>query len=92
MATLIRKRVLDIYVLKEQPSDVESLLNSIVFFLIQIPHIIPICRQLITSFRGRLLASVIERIALVWLRVLQNLLEGLGTNIALKYDVYLSLL
>ena len=76
----------------EQPSDVESVLNSIVSLLIQVPHTNPTCHQLITIFCERVLNSVKERTALVCLRVLQNLFEGLGTNSVLKYDVYFSLL
>lgn len=84
--------VLDVCVSKEQPIDVERVLNSIVSLLIQVPHTNPACQTLISSFLERIWASVNERTALVCLRVLQNLFEGLGSNSQLKYDVYLSLL
>jgi len=84
--------VLHICIEKEQPSDVECVLNSIVSLLIQVPHTQPYCQKLISMFCQKISESVNDKTSMVCLRVLQNLFEGLGVNNLLKYDVYLSLI
>ena len=83
--------VLNICIEKEQPNDVECVLNSIVSLLSQVPHTQPYCQKLISMFCQKICESVTEKNSMVCLRVLQNLFEGLGVNNQLKYDVYLSL-
>jgi len=77
---------------KEKEPEVESVLNSIVSLLIiAVPQANESCPRLIDSLCKKLSASP-KRLATVSIRVLQNLMEGLGKNINLQYGIYLSLI
>lgn len=79
-----------IYKVEEKDADIESVLNSIVALLIQIPHNNPVCHPLISAFCAKLV-SIPQRCAPAHFRVLTNLYEGIGDNRALRYNVFVAL-
>lgn len=77
-------------VFKDKENDAESVLNSIVSLLIQVPQEEQVCNKLVTAFCAKL-QSAPAKLSAVVLRVLTNLFEGLGSNRQLKYQVYLAI-
>lgn len=78
-------------VFQDKESDAESVLNSVVSLLIQVPQDDAVCGKLVSAFCAKLQTAP-PKLASVVLRVLTNLFEGLGTNRSLKYQVYLALI
>jgi translation initiation factor 3 subunit M len=83
--------VCDICFKEEKESDIESVLNSIVSVLIQVPQTSPDSYQLISLFCDQLVKAPNPKTALIALRVLQNLFGGLNDSGELRYRVYYSL-
>jgi len=77
---------------EENESDIESVLNSIVSLIIQVPHTDTNINKLVGLFCEKLVQTTEPKMGLISLRVLQNLFEGLGENKLLRYDVYFSLI
>jgi len=75
---------------KEKDADVESVLNSIVSLLIAVPPGHEMNPKLIGAFCQKL-NSAPPKLGIVCIRVLQNLYEGIGANLGLKFEVYMAL-
>jgi len=85
--------VLDVCLNDENEGDVESVLNSIVSLLIQVPQTGDArCPKLIAAFCDKLVKCTANKLVAVNLRVLQNLFEGLGDHKEFRYIVYHSLI
>ena len=73
----------------EDPQDVESILNSLVSLLIQVPPQDPSCQRLVSAFCSKLVSAGMG--GALSLRVLNNLYEGIGEgNKSLRYDVFVA--
>jgi translation initiation factor 3 subunit M len=83
-------RCVDLCFNEEKEEGIETVLNSVVSLLIQVPHTHASCHQLIISFCEKLVKAPSNKMGLISLKVLNNLFEGLGDNKKLRYDVYLS--
>ena len=77
---------------EESEDNIESVLNSIVSLIIQVPQTDPSIQKLVNIFCEKLVQSPSSKMGLLSLRVLQNLFEGLGENKSLRYDVYFTLI
>lgn len=74
----------------EEAQDLESILNSVVSLLIQVPHQDPSCHKLTASFCQKLTSS--GKGGAINLRVLNNLYEGIGEgNKSLRFEVFVAL-
>lgn len=83
--------VCDVCFEEEKESDMESVLNSVVSVLIQVPQTSTDISQLINTFCDQLIKAPNPKIALIALRVLKNLFGGLNDSEQLRYRVYYSL-
>jgi len=76
---------------EENEADIESVLNSIISLIIQVPPTDNSSAKLVELFCDKLVQSQSNKLSLISLRVLQNLFEGLGENKSLRFHVYNSL-
>ncbi|XP_053210650.1 eukaryotic translation initiation factor 3 subunit M-like [Panonychus citri] len=83
--------VCDLCFKEEKDSDKQSVLNSIVSLLIQVPQTDSVCSELINAFCAKLVETANPSDGLISIKILQNLFEGTGANPSLNYDIYLSL-
>lgn len=83
--------VCDLCFKEDKDADKQSVLNSIVSLLIQVPQTDPICSELVNAFCAKLVEVSTPNNALICIKILQNLFEGTGENPKLNYDIYYSL-
>ncbi|XP_074597880.1 eukaryotic translation initiation factor 3 subunit m [Brevipalpus obovatus] len=77
---------------EEKDSDIESVLNSIVALLMQIPPTDPVCGPYLNAFCDSLVELSNTKNAAFCLRVLQNLNEGIGDTPSLSYCVFTAMI
>lgn len=79
---------LDVVLSQTKEAEVESVLNSVVTLLFELPFNQDETKSLISTFSNNLADSANEKLAAVSLRVVKNLHDGLFESIDLQYVTY----
>lgn len=79
---------LDVVLTQTKEAEVESVLNSVVTLLFELPLNQDETKNLITTFSNNLADSANDKLAAVCLRVVKNLHDGLFESIDLQYMTY----
>lgn len=83
---------MDVVFEQTKESDVESVLNSVVTLLFELPLDREESRLLISTFSSNLADKSSDRLAAVCSRVVKNLHDGLFENLDLQYNAYMAMI
>lgn len=82
---------LDVVMEQTKESDVESVMNAVVTLLFELPLNQEENKNLIATFASNIADKANERLALVGLRVVKNLHDGLFESLGLQYVAYMAM-
>lgn len=82
---------LDVILAQTKEAEVESVLNSVVTLLFELPIVQEESKNLISTFSSSLANSTNDKLAAVGLRVIKNLHNGLFESLDLQYVTYIAM-